>query len=145
MDSSKNLIIKNVIKEFKQAEKEVSDNIVRIKSFLSEEEKFWNEIPKLDNSILIDHRMIALLGDSLQLIDNKDRLKLVDLQDRKQIYQLVVDHYPDNIQYQEDLVAFVYNVLDDEAEALLLIEKFERRVEITRTYFNEMKREAGKK
>ena len=145
MDSRKNLIIKNVIKEFKQAEKEVSDNIVRIKSFLSVEDKFWNEISKLDDSILIDHRMIALLGDSLQLIDNKDRLKLVDLQDIKHIYQLLVDHYPDNIQYQEDLVAFVYNVLDDEAEALLLIEKFEQRVAITRTYFNEIKREVGKK
>lgn len=145
MEKIKTLNIKNIVKDFQQAEKEMFNNIIRLKSVFADEEKLWIEIQKLDNSILIDHRVIALLSDSLQMIDNKEHLKVADLQDIKHIYQLLVEYYPDNIQYQEDLVAFVYNVLDDEAETLLLIEKFERKVEITQKYFNKIKKEVRNK
>jgi len=141
MEKYHTLNIKKILKDFQQAEKEMFNNIVRLKSFIADEERLWIEIQKLEYSVLIDHRVIALLSDSLQLINNKELLKLADLQDIKHIHQLLVAYYPDNIQYQEDLVAFVYNVLDDEAEALLLIGKFERQVKITQNYFNKIKKE----
>lgn len=84
---------------------------------------------------------MSFLSDSLQLVNKKDHLALADLQEIKFIYQLLADFNPDNIQYQEDLIAFVYNVLDDEVEALLLIEKAESRLEAALKSFAEIRRE----
>lgn len=77
----------------------------------------------------------------MQQADQKDHLALFNLQDVKYIYKLLAESYPDNIQYQEDFIAFVYNVLDDESEALSLINKTEQRMDIAHRYFEKVKEE----
>ena len=137
--------IKNVLKAYSLSEENLNKNLICLKSFFADEEKLWFEFQKLDNTFLLDNRVIALLADSLQMADQNDHLKLATLQDIKCIYQLLAESYPDNIQYQENLIAFVYNVLDDEIEALLLIDKVEQRIESTRKYFSEIKKEINNK
>jgi hypothetical protein len=85
------------------------------------------------------------LCDSLQQVNQKEHLAFSDLHDIKHIYTLLAEYYPDNIQYQEDLISFVYNVLDDEDEALLLIEKIERRMENSRKYLAKIRKEIKSK
>lgn len=133
--------IKKIIDGFEQSQNDLNNKLSHLKSCIDDEEKLWAEYEKLDRLFFLNDKALSFLGDSLQLVNKKDHLALVDLQEIKFIYQLLADFYPDNIQYQEDLIAFVYNVLDDEVEALLLIEKAERRLEVALNSFAEIRRE----
>jgi hypothetical protein len=133
--------IKKIIDGFEQSQNDLNNKLSHLKICIDDEEKLWAEYEKLDRLFFLNDKALSFLGDSLQLVNKKDHLALVDLQEIKFIYQLLADFYPDNIQYQEDLIAFVYNVLDDEVEALLLIEKAERRLEVVLNSFAEIRRE----
>lgn len=137
--------IKNIVENFVQTQKDLNDRIIHLKRYFADEEKLWIEYEKLDDSFFLTDKAISFLCDSLQQVNQKEHLKLFDLQDLKRIYTLLAENYPDNIQYQEDLIAFVYNVLDDEDEALLLIDKAERRMESTRKYLWKIKKELKSK
>jgi hypothetical protein len=137
--------VKNIIKNFEQVQNDQNNKLNHLKKYFADEEKLWVEFEKIDDTFFLNDKAISFLCDSLQLVDQKDRLALNDLQDIKHIYKLLVEYYPDNIQYQEDLIAFVYNVMDDEAETLLLIDKAEQRSESTRKYLEEIRSEIKSK
>jgi hypothetical protein len=45
------------------------------------------------------------------------------------MYRLLVEYYPENLQYKIDLINFVYAVLDDESEALSLIIEMQQQLQ----------------
>jgi len=137
--------IRNIIENFRHAHKDLNERLDILKMHLNDEERLWDEYAKLDDTFFLNDKIINFLGDSLQQINHKEHLALYTLQDIKHLYMVLVEYYPDNIQYQEDLIAFVYNVLDDEEEALILIDKAERRMESVRRYFVKLRGEMDNK
>jgi len=137
--------IKSIVENFEQAQNDLNNKLNHLKRYFADEEKLWIEYEKLDDAFFLNDKAMSFLCDSLQQVDQKDHLALNDLQDIKYLYKLLAEYYPYNIQYQEDLIAFVYNVLDDEAEALLLIDKTERRIESARKYLGKIRKEIKNK
>lgn len=75
-----------------------------------------------------------LFADSLRMVNDEALLDTYELEDVEEIYEILVGLYPDNLQYQEDLISFVYNILDDEDRTILLIEKVMIRIDHKRNY-----------
>src|SRR5437879_10485042 len=113
--------IKAVIKTFDKSQNDLNEKINLLKSLYQNEEGLWKQLEALNSNMLINERVMNFLADSMQVVNNEKRLELFDLLDIKYIYQLLVQYYPDNLQYHIDLISFIYNVLDDEKEALKLI------------------------
>jgi hypothetical protein len=137
--------IKKVVLDFEQAHMDLQTKLNNLRSHLTNEDKLWSEYEKLDDSYLLNPQVINFLCTGLQLADQKKHYELCNLNDLKYMYELLVKYYPDNIQYQEDLIAFVYNVLDDEIEALLLIDKLELKIQSTLDYLSRVKIEINDK
>lgn len=131
--------IKDVVKKFELTQNDLNIKLTELKHYFTDEKRLWAEYEKLDEAFFLNDKVMSFLADSLQQVDQQEHLDLCDLQDIKKIYRLLVDYYPDNIQYREDLIEFVYNVLDDENEALLLIEETERRIDNLRTNLGRIK------
>lgn len=136
--------IKHIISTFIKAQHDIEERIEDLKPLYQDETRLWSKLETLGLPILINERIISFLADSLQLVDNEARLELFDLQDIKSIYLLLVQYYPNNIQYQLDLISFVYNVLDEENEALELVTNAlalidEKRL-VLMEFFNKIKR-----
>lgn len=113
--------IKRIIQTFSKAQHDIEETISHLKPVYQNEIQLWSKLENLSIPVLINERIISFLADSMQLVANEQHLELFDLHDIKSIYQLLVKYYPYNIQYQLDLIFFVYNVLDEETEALELV------------------------
>jgi len=135
--------IQGIIENFKNNQSEIDEKVIILKSIYKNEEQLWNALEVIDPGIIISERVMNLLADSLQMVDDKKRVELFDLNDIKNIYQVLVQYYPNNIQYQIDLISFVYNVLDDEREAKNLINQTMKIIEDNRkcllNFLEEMK------
>ena len=77
----------------------------------------------MDHKFFLNERIMDLFADSLRMVNDEALLDTYELEDVEEIYEILVGLYPDNLQYQEDLISFVYNILDDEDRTILLIEK----------------------
>ena len=122
--------IKNVIICFEKYEINLATKISVLKGLFSEGKLLWQEFGKLGENFFLNDKVMNFLADSLQNVNDEELLQSFDLNDIKQIYELLVVHYPYNIQYHEDLISFVYHVLGQEEEALLLTQKAQQMLAV---------------
>ncbi len=127
--------IKSIIENFEQHQKTLENKLNYLRSFFLQETRLWKEYDKMEEIFFLNDKAINFLGDTLQKVDDENILLLFSLNDVKKIYELLVEYYPDNIQYQQDLISFVYNVLDDEDEVKTLIDNAEKRISKAHKYF----------
>jgi hypothetical protein len=114
--------VKAVIKNFSESQISVEETIVRLKNLFLKEDELWKSLANVSPLILTNERVMNFFADNLQMINNQERIEQFDLQDIKSIYQILIQYNPDNLQYQIDLIEFVYAVLNDEHETMKLIE-----------------------
>ena len=114
---------KAIIKNFEINQDYIEEQINALKAKYPDEEKLWEDFDRLGSDFFLNNRTINFLADSLQIVNNNRRIKQFELQDIKYIYKLLVRFYPNDVQYHTDLISFVYNVLDDEREAKVLIKE----------------------
>jgi hypothetical protein len=112
-----------ILKKFIQYNDDVDKNILLLKSSFEKSNDFWLKIDSMNLNILSNEKIMSIVADGLQMIDDQDQLMSFSLEDIKSIYQLLVKYYPDNIQYQIDLIAYIHNVLDDTDESKRLVAK----------------------
>ncbi|PWG78082.1 hypothetical protein [Pararcticibacter amylolyticus] len=115
--------IRHIIETFAKSQTDIDNTIVSLRASFQKEERLWAQLELLDSKIFANERVIGFLADFLQMVNDESRLKLFSLQDIEKIYRLLVQYYPDNLQYRLDLISFVHNVLDNEKFALELIEE----------------------
>ncbi|PJJ80153.1 hypothetical protein [Mucilaginibacter auburnensis] len=127
--------IKYIIETFRKAHESIEETIENIKPLYSDEQQLWPQLEKLSVPVLIHEKLINFLADSMQMVNDEERFKSFDLEDIKTIYQLLVEYYPNNIQYRLDLIGFVYNVLDNEKEASALANEAVKMMDTKRTEF----------
>jgi hypothetical protein len=112
-----------ILKKFIQYNDDVDKNILLLKSSFEKSNDFWLKIDSMNLNILSNEKIMSIVADGLQMIDDQDQLMSFSLEDIKSIYQLLVKYYPDNIQYQIDLIEYIHNVLDDTDESKRLVAK----------------------
>ncbi len=126
--------ITSIIDSFEKNQKHIDEQLQYLRKLLSKENTL-NNYKKIDQSLFTNDKVINFFADNLQLSDSDADVRFCELEDILKIYELLVKYYPDNIQYQEDLIAFVYNVMDDENKAKQLITEAMNRIDSKRNYF----------
>jgi hypothetical protein len=122
--------VKDFIVRFENNEKDLLSKIKSLKEMISNEKELWNVFGQLNNNFFLNDKAINFFADCLQTANDEDLLLTYSLDDIKRIYELLVYYNPSNMQYHEDLISFVYNVLDDEEEALLLANNAEKMLAV---------------
>ena len=136
--------VKDIICKYETAQKDIQIKLDFLKKIVNEEDQLWTAYERMDVGFFLNEGAINLFADSLQMVDDTERLKQYDLQDIRKIYECLVEYYPDNIQYHRDLIGFVYNVLDDEVATLALINKAAERIDVVQDYFQTITTEIEK-
>jgi hypothetical protein len=121
--------IKILIEKFLEKHSKLRDEMTTLKKSFEDENEFWGLLDKKKDAFFYNDNAFDLLADSLQLVNNKQRLEAYDLKDIEKMSRLLVEYYPDNLQYKIDLINFVYAVLDDESEALNLITEVQQQLQ----------------
>ncbi|MES2453995.1 MAG: hypothetical protein V4594_00565 [Bacteroidota bacterium] len=133
--------IKKVIAQFEQNQDDLTKKLDHLKRHIDDEEGLVLEFEKIDEGFFQNDKALSFLADVLHFVDREERLSSYDLTDIKTIYKLLVKYYPDNIQYQEDLIAFVYNVMDEKVETIALIDEAEQRIESKLKFLRQLRSE----
>jgi len=130
--------IENVTEAYEEYQVNVENTLTKLKGLFRDEEKLWDEIKSLEVSFYKESKLISFLADSLQMANEENRVKEIDLEKVKSIYELLIRFYPDNLSYYIDLIALVNNVLDDELYAQSLIQKVNEKIAQAQKAVNEI-------
>jgi len=109
--------ISNLINAFSYLQADINNQINSLKSSFNNESELWEKLEAADPTLILDDRIINIIADAMQMVNDKERLKSCNLNEIKTLYQLLVKYSPDNLQYQIDLIDFTDNVLNNEDEA----------------------------
>lgn len=121
--------VKAIIEQFSTVHLNQMKNLSVLRKVFREEDQLWKILHTMDSDFFNYGEGFSFLADSMQLVNDNERQKEIELEDIKKIYELLVKYYPGNIQYKIDLLNFLDAVMGEEEATLTLIEELDNQLD----------------
>jgi len=122
---SKNL--KLIIKSINERQKSINNLVGEISKYWGDEQRVLKLFIEAPQYSLSHPKVISLLADFLQCINDESLLSEFDLRNVEDLYRLNLEVLKFELSQYEDLSHFYFSVLDDETKASEILKKGEEK------------------